>query len=226
MRAVSLSQKGTKSDKNEDACLALTSRGTFVVADGVGGGPRGDYASRTLVDEIYQQCSSQQPVDATGHVLLRAIETANQLIYDAAQSPELNGMATTLVCAHLQNRLLTIMHAGDSRAYLLRGDELTPLTADHSRAVRKGENQIKQVVTNAVGIRRQIKIERNVFDWLEGDKLLLLSDGITDIIPDSEICALLCQSGLSSADSVKALVEASNEAGGRDDKTVILAYEQ
>ena len=124
MRAVTLSKQGFKSEKNEDACLVLNNKCLYVVADGVGGGPRGDFASRTLVDEIYRLCALSDSDSSIEKVLIKAIQNANRLIYDAAQAPDLNGMATTLVCAVVRSGRLVVMHAGDSRAYRLRDDEL------------------------------------------------------------------------------------------------------
>ncbi|MVF12523.1 serine/threonine-protein phosphatase [Ketobacter sp. MCCC 1A13808] len=226
MQAVTLSQKGLKSEKNEDACLVLNNKCLFVVADGVGGGPRGDFASRTLVDEIYRLCGLADRNNSIEKVLIQAIQNANKLIFDAAQAADLNGMATTLVCAVIKDKRIVVMHVGDSRAYRLRCGEIMALTKDHTKSVQRPDNQFKSVITNAVGIRSSIKIELNRFDWDAKDQLLLLSDGITDVLDDSVILSILNNAAASMADRIKRLVLESERQGGRDDKTVVLVYER
>ena len=94
MKAVTLSRQGSKSDTNEDACLALPNKGLFVVADGVGGGPRGDLASRVVVETLYKELSKS---DLNFKSIDKAIEKANVIVLEASKQSNLNGMASTLV---------------------------------------------------------------------------------------------------------------------------------
>ncbi len=218
MRALSLSSKGDKSEKNEDASLVLASRGLFVIADGVGGGPSGDFASRTLVDDIYETCSQ---AEVTEQLLERAIQSANEKIFSAAQSPELNGMATTVACALVQDNKLITMHVGDSRIYRVRNSHIERLTEDHTKLIKKSDDQEKHVVTNAIGLRKHVKIEAGYHDMAEGDALLLVTDGISDAVNDELISKILLDESKSLSDRLNDLIGTSEELGGRDDKTVV-----
>lgn len=221
VHVVSLSQKGTKSAVNEDACLALASVGVFVVADGVGGGPSGDYASRTLVQEIEAVCSGTENPEAD---LLQAIQSANLKIYEAGQDPKLNGMATTVAAIVLQGESLSVYHVGDSRVYLLRNGDMSALTRDHSKLISKGNDVTKQVVTNALGLRESVKVEINRFSLLSGDQLLLMTDGISDAVSEMRMHELWSVAGRSSTEKLKSLIEESEQSGGKDDKTVLCVF--
>ena len=172
VHVVTISQKGSKSAVNEDACLAIANKGIFVVADGVGGGPSGDFASRTLVQEIESLCEAS---DNPEEDLLGAIQSANLKIYQAGQDPKLNGMATTVAAIVLRGESLLVCHVGDSRVYLLRNGDMSPLTRDHSKTIAKNDVQ-KQVVTNALGIRESVKVEINRYPYSMGDQLLLMTE--------------------------------------------------
>ncbi|MEE2731834.1 MAG: protein phosphatase 2C domain-containing protein [Pseudomonadota bacterium] len=220
VHVVTLSQKGEKSAVNEDACLALASKGVFVVADGVGGGPSGDFASRTLVQEVETLCAgSDQPEED----LLQAIQNANLKIYQAGQDPKLNGMATTVAAIVIQGESLLVCHVGDSRVYLLRNGDMSALTRDHSKVIAKNDVQ-KHVVTNALGIRESVKIEINRFSHLAGDQLLLMTDGISDVVNEQRIHELLSVVGRTTSEKLKSLVEESEVTGGKDDKTVLCVF--
>lgn len=219
MKAICLSSQGEKSDKNEDAFLVISKKGLFVVADGVGGGPSGDYASRTLVDEIYDVCSNVEKL--TEQLIVSAIKSANHKILEVAQSTEKVGMATTLACAFVDGSTLTTLHVGDSRIYRVGSKCLDQLTEDHTKVVEKANGVKKVVVTNAVGVRSDVKVEIQHLDWSQSDSLILCSDGVTDVLSDGVIFTLLTNENLSISDKLKALLFACEESGGRDDKTII-----
>lgn len=220
MQAVIFSKKGSKSDKNEDACLSLPTRGLFVVADGVGGGPEGDFASRSVVETIYESATSSS---LTCKLIQDAIGRANALIYSVSQERDLKGMASTVVACWRSDTQVFLFNVGDSRGYRIRGNSIQQLTKDHTRQIQKGPNVIKQVVTNAVGIRPTVDVDVTSHDLDKGDVLLLTSDGISDELDDEALLAILTASGLSLADKARALVDESERRGGRDDKSVILA---
>lgn len=221
VHVVSISHKGTKSAVNEDASIALAHRGIFVVADGVGGGPSGDFASRLLVDEIDGMCREG---DSPEEDLLLAIQVANEKIFSAAQDPRLNGMATTLVGVVVSSDSLLVCHVGDSRVYRLRADQLSALTRDHSKLVDKGNDIQKQVVTNALGVRESVKVEVNRFDFKQGDLLLLMTDGISDVLEDSDILEIVSDGSRSVSERLMQLVSSSEDRGGKDDKTVLCVF--
>lgn len=220
MQAVSLSKKGEKSDLNEDACLVLVSRGLYVVADGVGGGPRGDFASRVLVDELYKRCISE-PIALP--LLLDAIQHANLIVFNEAQKPDLNGMASTVAVAWVSDGKLITIHAGDSRVYLLGERGVEQITRDHVKPLSRGDNSTRLVVTNAVGVRDTVRLETSEHDLQGVEGVLLVTDGITDPLDSLQIQTVVLDQSLSLAGRVSQLIEESENQGGRDDKTVILA---
>lgn len=220
MQTVSFSQKGTKSDKNEDACLSFPCRGLFVVADGVGGGPSGDVASRTIVETL---CAELDGITLSENAIVASIESANRKIYQSAQADSLAGMASTVTIGWKSDDSLYCFNVGDSRIYLVREGRIRQLTHDHTKAVQKGPNRIKQVVTNAVGIRPELKVEVQRFDLEVGDMFALMSDGISDLVDDEAIVSVLSSQQFSLVQKARALVEESEKRGGRDDKSIILA---
>lgn len=224
MRPLSLSRKGEKSDKNEDALLIMADKGLFVIADGVGGGPSGDFASRTLVEAVYQVCIGVKKVSPK--LLQGAIQAANKTVFDAAQEPKLNGMATTVACALIENDSLITMHVGDSRVYRLTDTAMQQLTRDHTKQVQKADNSVKYVVTNALGIRSDVKIEVREHPFAATDGLVLVTDGVTDVVSDELLYEILNQSDKGAVDKLNQLMVACNKLGGRDDKTIVFCPKQ
>ena len=221
MRAVSLSQKGTRSEYNEDACLALPSLGVFIVADGVGGGPSGHEASRTVVNSLYESLVEGQIVDED--ILHDAVGTANAAVYEKAEMQGLKGMASTLVMAWRAKDTLYCFNVGDSRIYRLRGRELLQLTTDHTTKVVRRSKE-KMVVTRAMGVKAEVDAELTTWDWNDADVLLLMSDGVSDPLTDTEIQETISQQKVSMVDKAKRLISQSIARGCEDDKTVVLAF--
>lgn len=220
MQAVILSKKGFKSDKNEDACLSLPMRSLFVVADGVGGGPAGDFASRAVVDTLYDAFAANE---CSRLSILSSIEQANEKVYAAARVDDRRGMASTVVVGWKHADQFFCFNVGDSRGYRVRNGTINRLTRDHTKQIKKAPNVIKQVVTNAIGIQPRVSVEVTTNDVVPGDIFMLTSDGISDQLDDETILAIVSAGNLSLAEKARALVEASEERGGRDDKSVILA---
>ncbi len=219
MQSVLFSQKGTKSEKNEDACLCLPMRGLFVIADGVGGGPSGDFASRAVVDLFFETYIDSKVSEAS---ILATLERANDLIYQASLERDLKGMASTVVVGWASGKRIVCFNVGDSRIYLIRGRDIERLTSDHVRPVQKAPNVIKQMVTNVLGFRKELKIEVTEQAIQTGDLLLLMSDGISDLLDDGAILEIAGIQDLSMAERARMLVAESERLGGRDDKSVIL----
>jgi serine/threonine protein phosphatase PrpC len=216
----------------------------FLVADGVGGHAGGERASALAVDTVEEfildtlNWCARLEADNGNDVLAefqRALVRADaKLIQEARGRPELYGMATTLTLAYAVNRELFIAHVGDSRCYLLRNQLLYRLTTDHTlvdEMVRHGalkpeeaaHHRLRHVVTNVVGGRDQgVKVELHKVALEGADRLLLCSDGLTEMVPEVEILKIL----LSEEDpelTCDRLVERANEAGGKDNVTVVVA---
>lgn len=221
VHVISVSRKGTKSTVNEDAFLSIPAKGIYVVADGVGGGPAGDFASRTVVQEIEGLCKeSVSPEDD----LLSAIQAANHKIFEAAQSPRLNGMATTVAAAVISQGSVFVCHVGDSRVYNWANGKLVRLTRDHIRLIEKSDDSRKWVVSNALGVRRSVKVEFQRFEYQAGSSLLLMTDGVSDLLDDGAMETTLGQSESSMSDKLNKLIELSESLGGQDDKTIVCVF--
>ena len=208
----------------------------YLVADGMGGHKAGDYASRFLVERLAAYLEENHGGDPE-ELLLSGIRRVNEQLYGKSVSnPELSGMGTTLVAATSRNHILYAVNVGDSRLYLLRGGRLSQITRDHSYVeemvrlgrMRRGSREYqekKNIITRAVGT--DLKVEPDCFRvTLEaGDRILLCSDGLTNMLTDQEIEAGLGREG-TLRDKVEYLVSEANRHGGRDNIAVILADPQ
>lgn len=226
---------------NEDAVGAEPDVGLFMLADGLGGYNAGEIASTMAVSTLLadltaaltQAREDEQPFDAH-RVLAESLIGMNQNIFRAAlNSTAFEGMATTVVIAWLLGERLWVAHTGDSRLYRLRGGELAQITRDHSFSqelldagmVTEEEARLlpaKNLVTRALGAAADIEPEVHDYDVESGDVLLLCSDGLTEMVGHHEIAGLMlgCLPNLSEA--ARRLVEMANEAGGRDNTSVVL----
>lgn len=220
MQTVTFSQKGTKSDANEDAYLSLPSRRLFVVADGVGGGPSGDFASRAVVNTLYEQFRDHE---ISQEAVVDSIRKANEFIYHSAQTMDRKGMASTVVVGWQSGSRISCFNVGDSRIYRVRDSGIEQLTRDHTKQIQKAPNVMKQVVTNAVGIKPALQVEISHHECMPGDLLLLMTDGISDLLDQETIRDIASSSQHSLAEKARALVAESERRGGQDDKSVILA---
>ena len=220
---------------NEDS--HLRGRTVFAVADGLGGHQGGEVASAMAVEPL-AALDGRAYADAreAAEALAEAIGEANLAILRRARSdPELWGMGTTVTAAAVAgDRVLQLAHVGDSRAYLLRaGAPLRQLTTDHTvvqEAVARGLLTRQQaavhpqrgVVTRAVGLDPQVPVDLPEPLELEpGDQVLLCSDGLTEVVDDEPIAAVLA-SQADGDDACRALIAAANQGGGPDNVTVVL----
>lgn len=219
--------RGRLRDNNEDAVFPVNSGRTdrqlvVAVADGMGGHIGGEIASRLAIDTVATRTNMPIP---------QRIAVANDVIIkEAAAKPELRGMGTTVTAAEfMPNGGVTIGHVGDSRAYLFREGQLAQITKDHSvvaEYLRAGSIRPEDVATHpqrsmltrAVGLDPDLVVDVIEISVLEGDRLLLCSDGLTSMIDDAQISELLGHSNLE--ETVWVLIEAANRAGGHDNITL------
>ena len=221
MKAIAVSQKGTRSEHNEDACLAMPTSGVFVVSDGVGGGPSGQVASRAVVEKIYQHLHSSE---ITQERIEQAIEMANSRVISVAKQRNIEGTACTLVLAWVDGSKLTCFNVGDSRIYRLRDGKVTQLTKDHTKLIDRGARK-KMVVTRVLGLKENIPVDVSEWDWKHADMVMLMSDGISDPLADSDIERIVISETLSVGDKVKSLIKESVTRGCEDDKTIVVAFQ-
>ncbi|MFL5816386.1 MAG: Stp1/IreP family PP2C-type Ser/Thr phosphatase [Conexibacter sp.] len=222
------SDTGRQRRANEDSFFVRAP--LFVVADGMGGAQAGEVASRLAAETF----AGGLPDAGTPEQRLEVrVRDANARIHEVSQEDRaLNGMGTTLTAAYLDGDELSLAHVGDSRAYLLREGELTRLTRDHTlvdELVRRGElteqeaaeHPQRSIITRALGPEPDIDIDLHTHRMQAGDLLLLCSDGLTGMISEDEVQQIL--GGTTSlGDAGRTLVQAANEAGGRDNITVVL----
>ena len=219
---------GRQRRENEDSALARAP--LFVIADGMGGAQAGEVASKIAVEafqgELPEAGSPEQRLAA------RAQE-ANRTIYEMSRTEhEHAGMGTTLTALYVDDADLAVAHVGDSRAYLFRHGELGRLTQDHTlveELVRRGklteeqaaEHPQRSIITRALGVDPEVEVDTRSYAGRAGDVILMCSDGLTSMISEDQIVSIL--DGEHDLDrAAEALIAAANEAGGRDNITVIL----
>jgi serine/threonine protein phosphatase PrpC len=219
---------GRQRRANEDSMLARSP--LFVVADGMGGAQAGEVASRLAIESF--QHGLDDTTDAEGSLAAYA-QAANVSIHERSQvSAEHAGMGTTLTAVYVGAEEVAIVHVGDSRAYCLRDGELLRLTDDHSlvdELIRQGkltpeeavEHPQRSVITRALGPEPEVEIDTRSYRARDGDVYLLCSDGLTTMLPDALIAEIVLAHGQLRA-AGEALIAAANEAGGRDNITVVL----
>lgn len=207
----------------------------LVVADGMGGEPAGDVASRIAVNALQEVLPALPPGDL-GQALKQAYRKANEAVYQAGETdPAHAGMGTTLTTALLRGRFATVANVGDSRAYLLRGDGLTQVTRDHTvvaeevaqgrvTATAARQDPRRNILTQAIGNHARLDSKLpNIFELtlLPGDRLLLCSDGLYDVLDDDDIRKTLL--ALEPDVAARALVNLAKEQGTRDNASAVVA---
>ncbi|RYX93072.1 MAG: Stp1/IreP family PP2C-type Ser/Thr phosphatase [Comamonadaceae bacterium] len=232
---------GLTRDNNEDAVAFDPLTRLCILADGMGGYNAGEIASGMAAAFIKSEMGrwlSQAGKHANGKEVRRAleicVENANHSIFNAANSnPQYTGMGTTLVVGVFDESRLMLGHIGDSRCYRLRGQSLEQITKDHSLLQEQIDAGLitpeqaatslnKNLVTRALGVEDTVLLEVNEHRVEAGDIYLMCSDGLSDMISDSAIAAVMLGAG-SLEHKAKQLVVAANEGGGRDNISVLLA---
>jgi PPM family protein phosphatase len=223
----SATHKGMVRDKNEDSVFPTSSgeatdQVLAIVADGMGGHVAGEVASRIAINAAAS--SDLPPTDrvAAGNRAIRE---------EVARDSGLEGMGTTMTLLNVENGIATIAHIGDSRAYLLRDGELRQVTEDHTVAaeyVAQGQlspeeaaaHPQRHMLLRTLGLTRFVNVDEVKIDLSTGDRILLCSDGLTEMVRDSAIGKILADG--SPDEVVWDLVETANEAGGVDNITVVV----
>jgi PPM family protein phosphatase len=219
---------GRQRRANEDSLLARAP--LFVVADGMGGAQAGEVASRIAVESFQGGVSDgTHPEQALAELARNANERIHKLSHSNAEQA---GMGTTLTALYVGEHEVAIAHVGDSRAYCLRDGKLLRLTDDHTlvdELMRQGrltpeeavEHPQRSVITRALGPEGAVDVDTRSFQARGGDVYLLCSDGLTTMLPEQDIAAVL-NAHPRLPDAGEALIRAANDAGGRDNVTVLL----
>jgi protein phosphatase len=238
---------GRRRKLNEDNFLVDTEAGLFAVCDGMGGHNAGEVASKIAIEtlgafirrshkekEITWPYGLDVSLSFDGNRIKTAIKLANKRVFKAADNREdYTGMGTTAVAAVVNENLLTVGSAGDSRCYVLAGGKLTQVTRDDSwvsaawaegilNAQEIEKHPLRNVITKAVGAKEDIEIDVVEHKLSPGDIALICSDGLHSMINDGKILEVLTPAPTSLEDGATRLIEAANEAGGKDNVSVVL----
>lgn len=237
MKAYAKTDVGAQRNTNQDfVYFSLEPVGklpnVFIVADGMGGHKAGDYASRYSV-EIFLDSVRNSAQKDTISILQEGISVANEsLIARAKESIEREGMGTTFVVTTVIDHSLYIANVGDSRLYLIGSDSITQVTRDHSLVefmIDNGEidrkdarlHEKKNIITKAIGADTEVAPDIFEVEYDKFDKVLLCSDGLSNMMEDDEIMRIANGSG-SVEERVLALIDKANENGGKDNISVVL----
>ena len=217
MKCAVLSNVGLVRKRNEDSYLANAIDGLFVVCDGIGGRDNGDVASSTAIDVI-GRCLPYVTDGWSLGLLTEYIHLANKTIQEsAAADKKLRDMATTCTAAAIDDHTLLVAHVGDSSLFIIRGDCILRITDVHHFPPPN-----EHVLANALGVYRHDCIDTHAVPLHDGDKVLLCSDGLTDMLGQDDILAIV-QKERSLDKAVEALVQLALDRGGFDNVTVIVA---
>jgi protein phosphatase len=240
--AVAAATDAAGREENQDVAAALVLGGSgdgqdflLVVADGMGGHPSGDVASQIALDTL-SRAFPALPAGDLGEALKQAYRRANEAIFAAGEAePTHAGMGTTLTSALLHGKYATVAHVGDSRAYLLRGDGMTQVTRDHTVVadeVAQGRLGLdaarsdprRHQLTHALGTHARLdRSLPSIFELtlLPGDRLMLCSDGLYEVLDDGDLRRVLREQNPGNA--ALSLVALARERGTRDNATAVVA---
>ena len=238
---------GRKRKLNEDSYFVSPETHLYAVCDGMGGHNAGEVASRMAVEtlsafiekshrekEITWPYGLDVNLSFDGNRLKTAIKLANRKVFKAADNrEEYTGMGTTAVAALVSGNVMTVGSAGDSRCYLMRDGKLTQLTRDDSwvsaawsegilSAQEIEKHPLRNVITKAVGAKDTLDLDIVEHHFQKGDVALLCSDGLHSMIGDEAIQGLLNPASQSLQQAAQKLIDAANEAGGKDNVSVVL----
>ncbi len=246
IRTFGISDVGKRRERNEDSFLINDDLQLLIVADGMGGHLGGEYASKLAVNTVSETIKDMdadpdmtlqegvhiRPGDYAGY-LRYAIQLASQNIYEKAMSDStLRGMGTTTVAMLFRNNKVYIANVGDSRAYRIRQDDIQQITKDHSlvgEQIRAGiiseddarAHRLKNIITRSVGFQEEVDTDVDIRVVRVGDRFLMCSDGLSNLVADPEICEVLKNNNIENAS--KHLVDIANERGGDDNITIVVA---
>lgn len=229
---------GHQRKENQDRVAKFTAPdGTLlvVVTDGIGGSRSGDVAAQITVDHLGRQFQAASPNSSLEAIrwFAREVQLINdEILQKSTENPKYQGMGTTLVAAIIFDQAMVVANIGDSRGYVLHDKLLTQVTIDHSlvnELVKHGDITEEEarnypqnnIITRAIGVSADARIEVNRFDLGAGDQILLCSDGLSKMITREQMMGVL-ESDLSLTEKCSQLIKMANEAGGPDNITVLI----
>ena len=231
LAAVDLTQ-GRTLPEHSAAHLQVGEKGVLLaVCDGVGGRRAGEVASSLALDVLSKEMESLSPTCPKKDLFCVAVEKVNTRVWQQSlMDSALEGMATTLAAAVICHSRAILAHVGDSRAYFLRGGQIRQITRDQSyvqalvetgamREEEVAESPFRNVILQAIGRKKTVKVALDAVDLSPGDLLLLCTDGLSDKVRPEEMAERLVTAGLPEA--VDGLIWLANERGGEDNITAL-----
>ncbi|MBR2847599.1 MAG: Stp1/IreP family PP2C-type Ser/Thr phosphatase [Clostridia bacterium] len=227
MEAFGYSMTGTKHSVNQDSFYIDEARGIFIVADGMGGHAAGDVASSSAINAI-----SSNIGEINVSSIKNALDIANKEVFEKSKtSPTLEGMGTTIAMCCLNGNYATIANIGDSRVHIIKNNEISFVTRDHSfvqqmiddgqlEASEAKKHSMKNIITRALGVAETVTPDFDGITVDVGDAIMICSDGVSNMLDDEVIVHTVLQS--SAEDAAKTLCKSALDAGGKDDLTAIV----
>jgi PPM family protein phosphatase len=236
--ACGATDRGMVREHNEDNYFIDEDFKLFIVADGVGGHQGGQKASEiavTILPLLLKEATGT--VGSMEQELKQAIDTSvrtlsHKIFEKSMEIDDLRGMGSTLVCCLIRKGKAFVSNMGDSRGYLVREGKIERITEDHSMVQsmvkmgqideeQAGKHPLRHVITRYVGMEGNFGPDVFIFDLREGDRILLCSDGLTDMLPEQRIEKMVAEEKNMKALPQK-LIDRANDAGGRDNVTVLV----
>ena len=239
MKTYALTNVGVQRNTNQDFVYVSEEKignlpNILIVADGMGGHKAGEVASELAVNAVLESIKSNKKKDKIT-IIEQAIAAANEKVFQVATSDEkCKGMGTTIVVATVVDNILYVANVGDSRLYLI-GEDIKQITRDHSlvqEMVSIGEldkesaktHSRKNVITRAVGVEKKLMADFFEVEVQEKTKILLCSDGLSNMVDDKELEAIIKECGQDTLEcTVHKLIDTANNNGGLDNIAVVLA---
>jgi serine/threonine protein phosphatase PrpC len=246
--AAGLSDVGLKRERNEDYLAMDDAAQLYIVADGMGGHLAGEVASKIAVSIIQKNVINwinknssvteifdfpDMTLSQRGNYLASSIKLANRVIYEMSQEyTEYKGMGTTIVILTVMPTTIIAANVGDSRIYLIRGDSMEPLSKEHSMVAEQLEmgliseeeakiSPLRHILTRNLGSSDTVDADVFEIEHVDNDHFLLCTDGLTDLVSDSEILKII-KNGNDPEHICKQLISEANKRGGDDNITVSL----
>ncbi|HEY5673978.1 MAG TPA: PP2C family serine/threonine-protein phosphatase [Malonomonas sp.] len=228
LKSDSLSDIGRQRKRNEDCCYANPQTGLFIVADGMGGHPAGEVASKLAVETLREQLETavalNHPEQLPERLEQALLQTSRTIIRAGQANPQWLRMGTTVAIAVIFEGQAYIANIGDSRIYLLRNGDLSQCSFDHNPTeptLFRGRIQnLSSILTQALGIEQPLEPYQQQINLRAGDRLLLCTDGLNNMLSDADIRQLL--QSTSPQQCCRRLVDQANNRGGLDNISVVV----
>lgn len=232
MKAVGNCVIGMRRTNNEDAIYINEQKNLYLVADGMGGCNAGEVASSTAISAFVEAMENAENGETLDKMMNAVVECNKKVYQKSRENIEFLDMGTTLVAVTIENGKMFVVHVGDSRVYLFRENNLQQITTDHSYvmelvkigSITREEAEVhpkRNIITRAIGIREDVEADTVIEDIKQGDKILLCTDGLSNMVSKAEMAKILIEQ-CSTEEKVKKLIALANEKGGLDNISLIL----